>query len=164
MRSCATQADGLWPWAKNHSFHSWRDRYITNKPRFDRMIEKHIRNKANAVKQEDTGAQSQPRRSSQPPKRGTPTGRGRRVQKAKVYSQPKTAFTEDEKYLLAQYLAEVHPEKKGRLGFGAYTALMENVRVTVLVFVIMLTRFYWLTERKISLGPEAYLVIVAWKV
>ncbi|KAI9069447.1 hypothetical protein FKP32DRAFT_1586837 [Trametes sanguinea] len=52
--------DNLWPFSKHHTWQSWRERYVRDQPRFDKMIRKYIKQmkgSSNAEPAESTSSQ-----------------------------------------------------------------------------------------------------------
>ncbi|KAI0074700.1 hypothetical protein K474DRAFT_1665143 [Panus rudis PR-1116 ss-1] len=95
---------GKWSFASRHPAQSWRQHYLDDQERFDRLIAQRIR--------KDHGGDNPP---SAPRTIPSSSQNGR---------QP---FTEEEDLLLAQYIAEKTPTAKTRLGNTIYKELVENL-------------------------------------
>ncbi|OCH84570.1 hypothetical protein OBBRIDRAFT_391300 [Obba rivulosa] len=93
------QADNQWPLAKNHTWHSWRNRYVKNKDTFDKWIRNFQRKKGIKVP-------------------STPVGTPGRT--------PRRAFTaQDDEYLI-EYISQHSREPKNRTGKNLFIYLCNN--------------------------------------
>ncbi|KAI0695586.1 hypothetical protein C8T65DRAFT_833102 [Cerioporus squamosus] len=93
--------DGKWPWAKRHSWQSWRNHYVKNHDRLDRIIAKY-------VKQGGNPEPATPRN----PQPATP-GASQAVPASQV---KRSYFTEEEDQNIVDFLAHAPPSLGARKG------------------------------------------------
>ncbi|TFK82600.1 hypothetical protein K466DRAFT_655640 [Polyporus arcularius HHB13444] len=105
-RTLVENEEGLWPWAKRHSWHSWRDRYVKNSGHMDKRIARYVK----------LGRNHQPAtpRKFQP---ATPAG-----------SQAKrAAFTKEDDQHIVDFLADAPPSLGTRKGQKLWMALVDDL-------------------------------------
>ncbi|TCD60173.1 hypothetical protein EIP91_010620, partial [Steccherinum ochraceum] len=117
-RRLCENRDRLWPWSRNHSEQSWRNRYVKNKAKFDHQIAILIA-KNNARSGENEAGPSQHSAAPAPPSPST---------QPPTQSRPRQPFTNQEKHLLAQFLASENPGREGRSGPALYKKLESETK------------------------------------
>ncbi|KAL7282870.1 hypothetical protein ACG7TL_002283 [Trametes sanguinea] len=100
-------ADNRWPFSKRHTWQSWRERYIRNKPKFDKMIRKYI-----PKTDGNTNAESQEPPSSQPSTQRSGDGR--------------VFYTREDDDRLVEYLATHHGGGGALLGQKFWMAMEDK--------------------------------------
>ena len=152
----ATQADNLWPWSEAHTAQSWRERYVKKKEHFDKLINEYVR--ANEAKKRQLAIPVTPRREFV--HKVIATSGGPKV--ARPCDLQKTPFTQGERLLLVAFLAENHPEVKGRFGPKVYQDMLAEVSVLVVDRCsITDAAIDSALAGEVAMGTESSLVIVA---
>ncbi|RPD55312.1 hypothetical protein L226DRAFT_615571 [Lentinus tigrinus ALCF2SS1-7] len=103
--------DGKWPWAKRHTWQSWRNHYVTNRARMDHKIAKHIK----------PGRIPEPATLQKPPP-VTP----RNTQTASSSQKKRLPFTKEDDQNIVDFLANASPDLGATKGQKLWITLEED--------------------------------------
>ncbi|KAI0373103.1 hypothetical protein BV20DRAFT_962879 [Pilatotrama ljubarskyi] len=124
-------AEGKWPWARHHSWQSWREHYKNNRARLDKKINKYIKkyhqNQQPSAQSAVTPASSQGQSSGRVP------------------------YTREDDNHIAEYLASVHQSYGSAKGEKLWRALVEEAEAFPWV-----NRHSWSSWRERYINNQEY--------